>query len=47
MIVCSWRAVKESGVGDFRLHDLRHVFATRLRAAGVHGYDAADPWATR
>jgi integrase len=24
------------------LHDLRHTFATRLRAANVHEYDIAD-----
>jgi integrase len=28
-------AVKRSGVADFRLHDLRHTFATRAIEAGV------------
>ena len=30
------------GLVDFHYHDLRHTFATRLRAAGVHEYDIAD-----
>jgi integrase len=41
-MVCFERAVKESGIGDFHFHDLRHTFATRLRAANVHEYDIAD-----
>jgi integrase len=42
LMVCFERAVKESGIGDFHFHDLRHTFATRLRAANVHEYDIAD-----
>lgn len=38
-MVCFERAVEESGIVDFRFHDLRPTFATRLRAAGVHPYD--------
>ncbi|HEX8772582.1 MAG TPA: site-specific integrase [Pyrinomonadaceae bacterium] len=40
LMVCFERAVEESRIGDF--HDLRHTFATRLRAANVHEYDIAD-----
>jgi hypothetical protein len=29
-------------IEDFHFHDLRHTFATRLRAANVHEYDIAD-----
>jgi site-specific recombinase XerD len=36
------RAVKEEGISDYHFHDLRHTFATRLRAANVHEYDIAD-----
>lgn len=36
LMVCFERAVEESGIGDFHFHDLRHAFATRLRAANVH-----------
>ena len=42
LMVCFEQAVKESGIGDFQFHDLRHTFATRLRAANVHEYDIAD-----
>ena len=42
MMVCFERAVKESGIGNFYFNDLRHTFATRLRAANVHEYDIAD-----
>jgi integrase len=42
LMVCFERAVKEPGIGDFHFHDLRHTFATRLRAANVHEYDIAD-----
>ncbi len=42
LMVCFERAVKESGISDFHFHDLRHTFATRLRAANVHEYDIAD-----
>lgn len=42
LMVCFEQAVKESGIGDFHFHDLRHTFATRLRAANVHEYDIAD-----
>jgi integrase len=34
-------AVRDAGLEDFRFHDLRHTFATRLAAAGVH------PWTIR
>ncbi|MDQ3919725.1 MAG: hypothetical protein M3348_14755 [Acidobacteriota bacterium] len=33
---------RESGIGDFHFHGLRHTFATRLRAAIVLEYDIAD-----
>jgi integrase len=39
MMVCFERAVKDAGIRDFHFHDLRHTFATRLRAAGVHEMD--------
>lgn len=42
LMVCFERAVEESGIGNFHFHDLRHTFATRLRAANVHEYDIAD-----
>jgi integrase len=42
-MVCFERAVESAGLGDFHFHDLRHTFATRLRAANVHEYDIADP----
>jgi integrase len=41
-MVCFERAVEAAGLGDFHFHDLRHTFATRLRAANVHEYDIAD-----
>lgn len=42
LMVCFEQAVEESGIDDFHFHDLRHTFATRLRAANVHEYDIAD-----
>lgn len=35
----SWQsALKKAGIEDFRFHDLRHVFVTRMRRAGVHDH---------
>jgi integrase len=42
LMVCFERAVEAAGLGDFHFHDLRHTFATRLRAANVHEYDIAN-----
>ena len=36
------KAVEDAEIVNFHYHDLRHTFATRLRAAGVHEYDIAD-----
>ena len=35
-------AVRLAGIQDFRWHDLRHTFATRLRRGGVALEDIAD-----
>ena len=42
LLVLFSKAVSDAGIVSFRYHDLRHTFATRLRAAGVHEYDIAD-----
>lgn len=42
LMVCFERAVQEAEINDFHFHDLRHTFATRLRAANVHEYNIAD-----
>jgi integrase len=42
LMVCFQQAVKNAEIDDFHFHDLRHTFATRLRAANVHEYDIAD-----
>lgn len=42
LMACFQAAVRAAGLSDFHFHDLRHTFATRLRAANVHPYDIAD-----
>ncbi len=42
MMVFFEQAVEIADIGNFHFHDLRHTFATRLRAANVHEYDIAD-----
>jgi integrase len=42
LLVLFSKAVSDAGIANFRYHDLRHTFATRLRAEGVHEYDIAD-----
>ena len=42
LMACFQAAVKGASLSDFHFHDLRHTFATRLRAANVHPYDIAD-----
>jgi len=36
-----WRAVRRAGLVNFRFHDLRHTFATRLAEAGVDAFTLA------
>lgn len=35
-------AVRDAGLEDFRFHDLRHTFATRLNAAGIDPFTIRD-----
>jgi integrase len=35
-------AIQRAKIEDFHYHDLRHTFATKLRAEGIHEYDIAD-----
>jgi integrase len=35
-------AVRDAGIEDFRFHDLRHTFATRLNESGVDPYTIRD-----
>jgi integrase len=42
LMVCFEQGVKEAGINNLHFHDLRHTFATRLRAANVHEYDITD-----
>ncbi|HKS26727.1 MAG TPA: tyrosine-type recombinase/integrase [Pyrinomonadaceae bacterium] len=42
LMACFQAAIQSAGLSDFHFHDLRHTFATRLRAANVHPYDIAD-----
>jgi integrase len=35
-------AVRDAGLEDFRFHDLRHTFATRLNESGVDPYTIRD-----
>ena len=40
MLNTSWkRARVRAGIPNLRVHDLRHTFGHRLRAAGVHAED--------
>jgi len=42
-IKTGWRnACEAAGIMDLRFHDIRHTFATRLRANGVHEWDIRD-----
>ena len=35
-------AVRDAGLDDFRFHDLRHTFATRLNESGADPYTIRD-----
>jgi integrase len=35
-------AVRDAGLEDFRFHDLRHTFATRLNQSGADPYTIRD-----
>ena len=43
MLTSGWlRARKRAGLGQVRVHDLKHTFGRRLRAAGVSFEDRQD-----
>lgn len=38
------KAVNRAGIEDFKFHDLRHTFATRLSQRGVDIYKVSRYW---